>query len=56
MLVHADPSARMWSPPGLLGIIVNLMLLSGYYDLALRDFGPMLGASALGRFGQAYAP
>jgi|SRR4051794_36207614 uncharacterized membrane protein YphA (DoxX/SURF4 family) len=33
----------------LLGIIINLLVLSGYYDIALRDFGLMLGASALGR-------
>jgi len=33
----------------LLGIIVNLLLLSGYYDIALGDFGLLLGALALGR-------
>ncbi len=33
----------------LLGIILNLLLLSGYYDIALRDFGLLLGALALGR-------
>ncbi len=32
----------------LLGIIVNL-LLTGYYDIALRDFGLALGALALAR-------
>ena len=31
------------------GIIINLLLLSGYYDVALRDFGLSLGALALGR-------
>jgi hypothetical protein len=31
------------------GIIVDLLLLSGYYDVALRDFGLSLGAVALGR-------
>lgn len=31
------------------GIIVNLLLVSGYYDVALRDFGLSLGALALGR-------
>ena len=31
------------------GIIVNLLTLSGYYDVALRDFGLMLGALALAR-------
>jgi hypothetical protein len=33
----------------LCGIIINLLLLSGYYDVALRDFGLSLGALALGR-------
>lgn len=31
------------------GIIINLLLLSGFYDVALRDFGLSLGALALGR-------
>jgi hypothetical protein len=31
------------------GIIVNLMLVPGFYDIALRDFGLSLGALALGR-------
>lgn len=31
------------------GIIVNLMLIPAYYDIALRDFGLSLGALALGR-------
>ena len=29
------------------GIIVNLLLIPGYYDIALRDFGLSLGALAL---------
>lgn len=29
------------------GIIVNLLLIPGYYDVALRDFGLSLGAWAL---------
>jgi uncharacterized membrane-anchored protein YitT (DUF2179 family) len=34
----------------LLGIIVNLLLhTTGYYDIALRDFGLSLGALALAR-------
>jgi len=32
----------------LLGIIVNLLLLGNFYDIALRDLGLMLGALALG--------
>ena len=29
------------------GIIIDLLLVSGYYDVALRDFGLSLGALAL---------
>jgi hypothetical protein len=31
------------------GIIANLLLIPGYYDIAVRDFGLSLGALALGR-------
>src|SRR5713101_3079889 len=31
----------------LAGIIINLLSYSGYYDIALRDFGLMLGALTL---------
>jgi hypothetical protein len=31
------------------GIIVNLLLGAGYYDIALRDFGLLLAALALAR-------
>ena len=37
----------------LLGIIVNLLLIPGYYDIALRDLGLALGALALGRLSHA---
>ncbi|MET0415861.1 MAG: DoxX family membrane protein [Actinoplanes sp.] len=33
----------------LAGIIVNLLILGDYYDVALRDFGLMIGALALAR-------
>ena len=33
----------------LAGIIVNLLLVGGYGDIALRDFGLMLGALTLSR-------
>ena len=36
------------------GIIVNLLLVGGYGDIALRDFGLMLGALALTRLASAY--
>ena len=38
------------------GIIVNLLTHSGYYDIALRDFGLMLGALTLGRLAASYDP
>jgi uncharacterized membrane protein YphA (DoxX/SURF4 family) len=40
----------------LAGIIVNLLTYSGYYDIALRDFGLLLGALTLGRLAQVYDP
>lgn len=40
----------------LVGIIINLLLIPGYYDVALRDFGLFLGALALGRLSQEYDP
>jgi hypothetical protein len=36
------------------GIIVNLLTYSGYYDVALRDFGLMLGALTLARLASRY--
>jgi uncharacterized membrane protein YphA (DoxX/SURF4 family) len=38
------------------GIIVNLLSHSGYYDIALRDFGLLIGALALARLAEAYDP
>jgi uncharacterized membrane protein YphA (DoxX/SURF4 family) len=38
------------------GIIVNLLTYSGYYDIALRDFGLLVGAIALGRLASRYDP
>ena len=37
----------------LAGIIVNLLLLGDYYDIALRDFGLLLGALTLARLAVA---
>jgi hypothetical protein len=36
------------------GIIVNLLMIPGYYDVALRDFGLSLGATALARLSRRY--
>jgi uncharacterized membrane protein YphA (DoxX/SURF4 family) len=38
------------------GIIINLLSYSGYYDVALRDFGLMLGALTLARLASKYDP
>jgi hypothetical protein len=37
------------------GIIVNLLLIPGYYDLALRDFGLSLAALALARLSSEFS-
>jgi uncharacterized membrane protein YphA (DoxX/SURF4 family) len=36
-------------------IIINLLLVPGYFDVALRDFGLLLGALALGQLSQQFA-
>ncbi len=36
-------------------IIVNLLLIPGYFDVALRDFGLLLAALALARLSQQFA-
>jgi hypothetical protein len=38
----------------LLGIIGNLLMIPGYFDVALRDFGLSLGALALARLASEY--
>ena len=38
----------------LAGIIVNLLLLADHYDIALRDFGLLLGALTLARLASAF--
>ena len=38
------------------GIIINLLSYSGFYDVALRDFGLMLGALTLARLASIYDP
>lgn len=37
------------------GIIINLLLIPGYFDIALRDLGLALGALALGLLSQKFA-
>ncbi|AIY02718.1 hypothetical protein ART_3119 [Arthrobacter sp. PAMC 25486] len=38
----------------LLGIVVNLLTYSGFYDVALRDFGLMVAAVALALLARTY--
>jgi hypothetical protein len=48
--VALKPRLFAWVVAGWLGgIIVNLLLVPGFFDIALRDFGLMLGAIALAR-------
>lgn len=39
----------------LAGIIVNLLLIGDFYDIALRDFGLLLGAMTLARLAAAFS-
>ena len=39
----------------LLLIVANLLMIPGYFDVALRDFGLLLAALALARLSQEYA-
>ncbi len=36
------------------GIIINLLLIPGFFDIAFRDFGLSLGALALARLGREF--
>jgi hypothetical protein len=47
---YGGPLVAAW----LAGIIVNLLTLPGYYDVALRDFGLLLAALTLSRLAWAY--
>jgi uncharacterized membrane protein YphA (DoxX/SURF4 family) len=40
----------------LAGIVLNLLTHSGFYDIALRDFGLMLAALTLARLASVYDP
>jgi len=55
LIVALRPRIGAWIVAAwLCGIIVNLLLVPGFYDIALRDFGLMLGAIALGRLSAVY--
>ena len=50
LLVAVRPSIGAYVVAAwLLGIIVNLVSIGDYYDIALRDFGLLVGALALAR-------
>ena len=40
----------------LAGIIINLLTYSGFYDVALRDFGLLVAALALAQLARTYDP
>ncbi|MBR8639739.1 hypothetical protein KEF29_11590 [Streptomyces tuirus] len=55
LVVAVAPRFGGWLVAGWLGgIIVNLLTIPDYYDIALRDFGLLLGAVALARLAQRY--
>ena len=55
LLVAARPQVGAYVVAAWLwGIIVNLLLVPGYYDIALRDFGLSLGALALARLSREF--
>jgi len=55
LLVAVRPRIGAYVVAAWLGaIIVNLLMLGGSLDIALRDFGLMLGALALGRLSSVY--
>jgi len=55
ILVAVKPRIGAYVVAGwLVGIIVNLLLIPGYFDVALRDFGLFLGALALARLSVLY--
>jgi hypothetical protein len=57
-IIRRDQAALRWiRRPAWLGlIVVNLLSYSGFYDIALRDFGLMLAALTLARLAAAYDP
>jgi hypothetical protein len=57
LVVLLKPRYGAWLVAAWLGgIVINLLTLSGFYDIALRDFGLMLGALTLARLASVYDP
>ena len=53
ILVAVKPKWGAWIVAAWLwGIIINLLLVPGYYDIALRDLGLSFGALALARLAE----
>ncbi len=53
IVVAVKPKFGAWVVAGWLwGIIINLLLVPGYYDVALRDLGLSFGALALARLAE----
>ena len=53
--VALKPRIFSYVVAGWLGVIIlNLLLIPGYFDIALRDFGLLLGALALGRLSKQF--
>ncbi|ODU00963.1 MAG: hypothetical protein ABS81_21965 [Pseudonocardia sp. SCN 72-86] len=54
IVVAVAPRIGAWVVAAwLLGIIIDLLTLPGYFDVALRDFGLLIGAVALGLLAHA---
>jgi len=49
---YGAPVVAAW----LAGIILSLLTVPGFYDIALRDFGLLLGALTLARLALSYDP
>ena len=57
VLVAVRPRIGAYVVAAWLGaIILNLLLIPGFFDIALRDFGLSLGALALARLSAQYGP
>src|SRR4051794_22796564 len=57
LVVLVKPRYGAWLVSAWLGgIVINLLTYSGFYDIALRDLGLMLGALTLARLAAAYDP
>ena len=57
LLVAVAPRLGAWVVAAwLAGIILDLLTIPGFYDIALRDFGLLVGAVALGRLAVGHAP